>query len=134
MFEALIGVLKFLKSSLDWVTRLSEDKREKFAAQCEAISLTMKTFLDASKDERKSIELCAQLLVNVKPIRDIAAKTLSEEELEALAYQLEQVCNAWRSHTQSSGESAEHDAANLNQVAEAAGHFSGLAILVRAIS
>jgi len=133
MFDALISVVKLLGSSLQWALQLDSEKRKRFADLCDAIAVTLNAFLDDPENRRKSLSLCQQLRVNVDPIRHLAKDTLSQTELDGLAHQLNNLCDAWQAHTQAMTlESASHPI-DLEQVAVAAGHFSGLATRVRAM-
>ena len=133
MFEALIDLVKLLGGSLKWALQLDSERRKRFAEQCDAIAVTLNAFLDESENRRKSRSLCEELRVNVAPIRELAKGTLSQAELDGLAFQLENLCDAWQAHTQATAPGGTSHLVDLEHVEVAAGHFRGLATRVRAM-
>ena len=133
MFEALLKVVPLSASALQWLLARNAREREKFASLCERISEQMETFAKASDDLRQSRNLCAELRVYVPEIEELSEDILTDNQLKSLARELNSVCDAWSKHSDKLGKGLHMTDSNLYEVQDAAGHFRGLAKLVRTL-
>lgn len=131
MFETLLKLVPLVGSAFQWLTKVNKDKRDSFANHCEDISKLLKTYADATDDQRLSTNLCAELNVYVPKIEEIAKGILDSNQLTDMAMELGSVCKRWREHTEKIGKDSHIDAESLKEIDAAAGHFNGLAKLVR---
>jgi len=132
MLGDVITVVRSLASVLTWKRDLDEEKRKKFATLCDQISNVLARVSMMSEDRRQSINLCAELRQYVGPLRDIAHDTLASDELNRLAAELDRVCEAWQRLADSAEPGSNSYEAYVDQLAEGAGHFRGLANRLRA--
>ena len=132
MFTAVLEALKLLGNALTGARKLRSDERERFAKMCENISSVLQGFIDAPRDRRKSLGLCAQLREFVVPLRTLASGTLPSDEINRLAQALDGVCDAWASFYGESEAGSHPEERELDQIVVAVGTFRGLAEVVRA--
>src|SRR6185503_9983798 len=103
--------------------QLSDEKRQKFASQCDAISNVLERFIETNEDRRGSITLCTELRQYVEEIRDIASGTPVSDDINDLATKLDSVCDAW-GKVASTAEPGNHSYEGyLDQLAEGVGQF-----------
>jgi hypothetical protein len=131
MFETLLGIIPLTADAFQWLLRRSEKERENFASLCDRIAVVLETFVKASDDQRSSRNLCRELLVYVPEIEEIANPILEGNQLNEMAKALSEVCSAWSRHSASVGQEAYVSKSDLDEINAAAGHFRGLANLVR---
>ena len=132
MLGDVITVVKSLASVLSWKRQLDDEKRKKFAVLCDQISDVLERVSTIREDRRQSIDLCAELRQYVEPIREVARGTLASDEINDLATKLDGVCDAWKQLTDSAEPGSHSYDGFIDQLAEGAGHFRGLANRLRA--
>ena len=133
MFEALLSAVKLAGSSLQWMLQLNNEKRKNLAALFDRISANLESFAKSRDDQGQSRNLCMELRVYVPEIKNIAQGMLESTQLESMAFELENACAAWAAHSASVGQDSERGGDDLFEIQSAAGHFRGLAALVRAM-
>ena len=133
MFEELLKIVPLTTSAFQWLISRNEKEREQFASLCKRISELMESFAKASDDQRRSRNLCAELRVYVPEIRKMADGILEDNQLSSMAESLSGVCDAWHKHSENLGQSSHAGNSDLGEVQDAAGHFRGLAKLVRSM-
>ena|SRR5687768_6100764 len=112
--------------------QLDEDKRKKFAGLCDQISKVLERVSKTSEDRRQSIDLCGELRQYVGSIRDIAHGAIESDEINRLATELDRVCDAFKQLAGTAQPGSHSYEGYLDQLAEGAGRFRGLANLLRA--
>ena len=127
MFEELLKVIPLASSGFQWLIGQKTAKKERFASLCDRICEQLESFANASDDQRQSRNLCAELKVYVPEIEEIAEDKLPENQLEDMASELNRVCEVWNRQHKSLAITSEE----LYEIHEAAGHFRGLANLIR---
>jgi hypothetical protein len=133
MFEALLKILPLTAKAFQWLLTQNDKERERFASLCERISEQLEGFAKASDDQRQSRNLCAELRVYVPEIEEIANGILTENQLKSMARELNSVCDAWSKHSEKVEKGLHITDSDLYEVQDAAGHFRGLAKLVRTL-
>jgi len=132
MLGDVIAVVKGLAGVFTWKRQLDDEKRKKFATLCDQISNVLEQVSKSNEDRRRSINLCAELRQYVEPIRGVAHGTLANDEINRLATELDRVCDAWK-QLDSAAEPGSHSYEDyIDQLAEGAGQFRGLANRLRA--
>jgi len=132
MLGDLMAVVKSLTDVLTWKRQLDDERRKKFADQCDQISDVLTSVYEESKNRRQLINLCAELRRYVEPIREIAQGTLASDEIDQLATELDRVCDAWKQLNDSAELGSHLYDGYLDQIAKGAGDFRGLANQLRA--
>ncbi len=131
MFEALLKILPLTANAYQWLLGRNDKKKENFASLCERIGEVMESFANANEDQRKSKNLCGELRVYVPGIREMAKEILESNQLEEMAKELDDVCTAWSKHSEILEKGVHASDRDLLEIDGAAGHFRGLAKLVR---
>jgi len=131
MFEILLKVLPLSADAFKWLLNQKARKREEFASLCERITENLESFAKASDDERQSRNLCNELKVYVPVIEKMAEGIIGDNQLKDMAVALNTVCETWKEHREKQENNLHIDARDLLEVQDAAGHFRGLANLVR---
>ena len=99
MFETLLKLVPVAGSAFQWLTKVNQDKRDKFATLCDEIKILLETYAKATDDQRLSRNLCAELRVYVPDIEKIAEGLLDTNQLTAMANELNTVCDRWQDGT-----------------------------------
>lgn len=133
MFEALLKVVPLTASAFQWLLAQDVKEREAFASLCQRISENLESFAKESDSQRRSRNLCAELKVYVPEIEGMAKRVLKENQLKEMAQSLSSVCDAWQEHSAKLGTNLHALDNDLYQVQDAAGHFRGIANLVRSL-
>jgi hypothetical protein len=131
MFEILLKVVPLSVDAFKWLFNRQDRKREEFASLCERITENLESFARASDDERRSRNLCNELKVYVPAIENMAEGIMEDNQLKDMAEALNTVCETWKEHREKQENNLHVDARDLLEVQDAAGHFRGLATLVR---
>ncbi len=131
MFEILLKVVPLTASVFNWFWNQSAKERENFAWICEHISETLESFAKASDDERQSRNLCQELKVYVPQIESLAENIVEDNQLKEMAQALDTVCDTWKAHREKQESNSHINSRDLLEIQDAAGHFRGLANLVR---
>lgn len=131
MLGDVLVVVKGLASVFTWKQQLNDEKRKKFASICAEISNVLEQFSRTSDDRRLSISLCAELRQYVEPIKDVAHGSLASDEINRLATELDQVCDAWKQLATTAEPGNHLYEGYMDQLAEGAGQFRGLAKRLR---
>ena len=132
MLGDVIAVVKALAGVFTWKRQLDDDKRKKFASLCDQISNVLERVSKTSEDRRQSINLCAELRQYVEPIKDVAHGSLASDEINRLATELDRVCDAWKQLASTAEPGSHSYEGYIDQLAEGAGQFRGLANRLRA--
>src|SRR5215510_8216664 len=131
MFEILLKVVPLSVDAFKWLFNRQDRKKEEFASLCERITENLESFARANDDERRSRNLCNELKVYVPAIEKMAEGILEDNQLKDMAEALNTVCETWKEHREKQENNLHIDARDLLEVQDAAGHFRGLANLVR---
>jgi hypothetical protein len=133
MLGDVIAAVNVLTAVFTRKRQLDDDKRKKLAGLCDQISNVLERVSKTSEDRRQSINLCAELRQYVEPIRDVAHDTLESDEINRLAAELDRVCDAWKQLAATAEPGGHSYEGYLDQLAEGAGQFRGLAHLLQAM-
>lgn len=131
MFDALFKVVPLAGNGLQWLLERNAREREKFASLCDRISQQLESFAKASTDQRQSRNLCAELKVYVPELEQMAEDLVNGTQLRLMAAELNSVCEAWARHSAKMEDGLHVAERDLYEIEDAAGHFRGLATLVR---
>jgi len=131
MLGDVIAAVKALAGAFTWKRQLANDKRKKFAGICDQISHVLERVSKTTEDRRESINLCAELRQYVEPIREIAHGSLASDEINRLASELDKVCDAWKQLAKTRKPIGHSYEPYIDQLAEGAGQFRGLANRLR---
>ena len=133
MLGDVIAAVNVLAGVFSRQRQLDEEKRKRLAGLCDDISNVLERAGKAGDDRRQSISLCAELRQYVEPLRDVARDTLESDEINRLATELDRVCDAWQKLAGTAEPGGHSYEGHLDQLAEGAGLFRGLANRLRAM-
>jgi hypothetical protein len=132
MISTVIEAAKALVGAAGTLQMLGNERRAKLASYFDNISKVLQGFVDMTRQGEQSTGPCAELAEYAKAIRDVASPTLRADEVERLADELTNACENWQKLTPAGAPGTYSYDTYLNEIEKAAGHFRGLANVLRA--